>query len=225
VPTYLYGLIQAADAGRLPLVTGLQGDPVRSIRCGTLAALVSSVDSPLAGTPPDLDSIRRHDAVLRAVVEGGVTVVPIRFAQTFDDGEDPCRYLVNREHLARLLDEFAGCVEMHIVIPATRLDWARIEGTAPRSVTDDTSGPGREYLERLRETMRPYSPYSLKSLLGPTIIDEALTMVRDGSVASFAHLIRSVDVAAYRRAVEGVPGLVGAQVIGPLALHAFSGIQ
>lgn len=198
------------------------------MRCGALGAIVGTVDAGFIGSAPSLEHIRTHDAVLRAAVESGLTVVPTRFAQTFANDDEPCTHLENRPQLVRVLEEFAGCVEMHLVMTtvAGKLDWARTDTSTRReAAVDEASGPGREYLETLREAMSSSPGFALKHALGPVVVAESVTSLADGRGASFAHLVRREHLPAYRAAVAAFPALAEARLEGPLPLYTFSGVQ
>ena len=220
--TYLYGLIRDADAARVPGVAGLQGGPVRTIRCGAIAGIASTVEADRV--TPSAELIRAHDGVLRAVAEAGITALPIRFAQTFSSDDAPCEYLRDRPQLARTLETYSGCVEMHVVMStaAGQLDWARAPSA---TASPETRGPGAEYLESVRAAQARRADFTLKPMLGPVVRAENPTLLAEGRGVSFAHLIQREDIEAYREAVASFPALAEAQVVGPLPLYSFTGSE
>ena len=219
MPTYLYGLIRSVDADRVPRVAGLHGGAVRTVRCDAVAGIASTVDADTV--VPTADVIRAHDDVLRAVAEAGVTALPVRFAQTFPADESPCEYLRDRPQLARTLDAYAGCVEMHVVMPtaAGNLEWAR---ASRGNVPAELQGPGLAYLESIRAAQTGRADFALKPMLGPVVQAEHPSLLSGGRGVSFAHLIRREDIPAYREAVASFPALAEASVIGPLPLYSFT---
>ena len=216
MPTLLYGLTLPGDP--VPAaIAGLDGTSCRTVACGDLAAIVSTV----TGKPePTLDAVRAHDAVLRQCVAAGATVAAVRFGQLFDDDAacaDEVRQRSSR--VAALLRENEGCVEMRVLLPVTH-EAAAVSGP-PRD-----SAPGRAYLESLRARGDVAPNLALRPMLGPVVRAERVEgfASRRESVRgiAFAHLVERARLGEYRDAVRAVPSLSEAKIVGPLPLYSFA---
>jgi hypothetical protein len=106
---YVYGVVAAADAASISH-TGVEGSPVRSVSEGDLAALVSDV---AGGALAAAREVRAHWRVLEAV-SAQATILPVRFGTVMTDDEAVRTELLaaNAEHLAALLKELAGRVQL-----------------------------------------------------------------------------------------------------------------
>lgn len=249
--TYLYGLVLARNAPRVTgNARGLDSAPVRVVTCNELAALVSTIAEQPSAT---LDAVRSHDEALQGVIDSGVTAAAARFGQTFATDADVCRHVGDRAggggdgeaggaRIARVLEEFDGCVEMRILVA----DATAIERTgslpakaalSSRPRHDGGSGPGAAYLQRLRESEKtrggewesdPTSRPSLAAAIGSAVRAERVSALAGRGGAVFAHLVRRGEVGEYRKVVEALPALRGrdgrmaATIVGPLALYAFA---
>jgi hypothetical protein len=220
VTTYLYGLVLARSAHLVPAhITGLHATRLRVISCDSagLCALVSTLDrSPERAS---LDDIRAHDHALQSVVQHGSTTAAVRFGQTFATESDVQRHVAERaERIERVLEEFDGCVEMRVLLPMESEPRNEDAPDAPA----DASGPGRAYLERLRERGPRVSDVTLRDALGPIVRAERVEELAVGRGAVFAHLVARSDEAAYRAAIAQLPALKEARIAGPLAFYSFA---
>ena len=212
---YLYGLVLGRSAHLVPPhITGVASTAVRVIPCDEqgLGALVSTVESPPRRA--SLDDVRAHDHVLQSVVQHGSTAAAVRFGQVFASDDDVRRHLAEQgPRVARMLEEYDGCVEMRVLLADA------VEERAPAGV--DARGPGREYLESLRSGAS-VAGLTLKAALGPMVRAEHVERLgKRGAV--FSHLIARDDETGYREAVTILPVLADARVIGPLPLYSFAG--
>ena len=215
--TYLYGLVLSRSAHLVPAhITGLQATQLRVVACGSgLGALVSTLDR--APDRASLDDIRAHDHALQSVVNHGTTTAAVRFGQTFATEGDVQRHVSEHaERIERVLEEFDGCVEMRILLPME-----------PGVHTDDepvtdAMGPGRAYLERLRDRGPRLTDVALRGALGPLVRAERVEALAAGRGAVFAHLVARADETAYREAIAQLPALKEARVAGPLAFYSFA---
>jgi hypothetical protein len=217
VATYLYGLVLDRNAHLIPAhITGIGGAVVRVVACGRLGAIASSLEH--APSRPSLDDVRAHDHALQAVVHHGSTAAAVRFGQSFAGDDDMRSHLSERaERAGRLLEDFDGCVEMRVLL---RLDLER--PAAP--TVDDEIGPGRAYLERLRSerSRKHVEGLGLRDAVGPVIRAERVEELPMGRGVVFSHLIARNQEPEYRDALDGLPSLIGARVLGPLALYSFA---
>ena len=207
--TYLYGLVLARNAPRVPPGTpGVRAARVRLLPCGPLSALVSTL--PQSPDSVSLDDVRAHDAVLQAAVDAGVTVAAVRFRQIFADDDDACRHIKERsDHVSRVLEENDGAVEMRLLLPASVNSVSSVASSPPENV-----GRGRAYLEALRRQPPP----PLRRLI-PQVRGEASSSLRNG--IAIAHLVQRTDLEEYRARVATIPDLRDARIVGPLALYSF----
>lgn len=215
--TYLYGLVLNRSAHLVPAhIRGLHARPLRVISCESagLSALVSTLDR--SPERANLDDIRAHDHALQSVVQHGSTTVAVRFGETFASESEVQRHVAERaERIERVLEEFDGCVEMRVLLP---MESEPQNEDAPA----DASGPGRAYLERLRERGPRIRDVTLRDALGPIVRAEKVEQLAVGRGAVFAHLVARADEAAYRAAIAQLPALKEARVAGPLAFYSFA---
>ena len=218
---YLYGLILGRSAHLVPThIRGVGATVLRVVACeeGGLGALVSTLDR--APERASLDDVRAHDQALQAVVHHGSTAAAVRFGQTFATDDDVRRHVAERgERIARLLDQYEGCVEMRLLMALPP------EKDPPvASAIDDAMGPGRAYLERLKTTgaSERLKGIGLHDALGPVVRAERVEELPAARGVAFSHLIQRNDEPAYREAVMALPALATAQVVGPLAFYSFA---
>jgi hypothetical protein len=189
---------------------------VRVVTCNELAALVSTLDR--RPERASLDDVRAHDRALQSIVHHGCTAAAVRFGQTFGSDDEMRRHLRERaERLARLLEEYDGCVEMRLLLADV------IELEEPVAPPDPATGPGRVYLDRLKgaASQQRLEKLALHAALGPVVRAERVEGLGNRSVV-FSHLIRRADEADYRAAVAALPALSSAVIVGPLALYSFA---
>lgn len=142
-------------------VTGLYGDPVRTVVLGPLAAVVSSVpafDFSEAGLKARLENLEALEAMARghhAVVDAlaaGTTVLPLRLATVHLDDASTARMLEeSQEAFADLLGRLHGHLEWGVKVYADP-QAAPAESEEPAAATAGAAGnsPGRAYLQRRR---------------------------------------------------------------------------
>jgi hypothetical protein len=216
VATYLYGLVRASAPTDVT-VTGIADTPVRTLTCADLTAIVASLDRAVA--TPTLDTIRAHDAVLQRFVDGGATVVAVRFGQAFDDDAACCAHVDQRgARLLQLFREHDGTVEMRLLLPMREEPPA----TAPRSGDDPDVPPGRAYLESIRVRTAAMPAVRLRDAMGPIIRAERVEELPKQRGIVFSHLVHRADVDRYRDSVRALPTFATATLVGPLALYSFA---
>jgi len=219
----LYGLVLGRSAQLVPThITGVGATLLRVVACeeGGLGALVSTLDR--APERASLDDVRAHDHALQAVVHHGSTAASVRFGQTFASDDDVRRHVSERgERIARLLDEYEGCVEMRLLMTHSR---EKDASPPAASVIEEATGPGRAYLERLKSTgsSEPLKGIGLHDALGPIVRAEHVEELSAARGVVFSHLIQRVDESAYRKAIAALPALAAARVVGPLAFYSFA---
>lgn len=207
--TYLYGLVLSRNAHLLPQrMNGIGGAAVRPIVADELTALVGEVEDATAS----LETVRAHDRVMREIVRGGATAMPVRFGQAFADEAELRRHLDGRaRELADTLESMEGHVEMRLLMTLA----------AESPPVPEAKSPGTAYLESLRSANR-VAGLGLRAALGPVVRAERVEELPAGSGVAFAHLIRREEETSYRESVAAHPSLGTAKVIGPLALYAFA---
>jgi Gas vesicle synthesis protein GvpL/GvpF len=114
--TYLYGIMGPARlTGSLGHGVGYDPSPLRLVRHGRIAALVSDVSA----TEPESEGralrrdLRAHEEVVRRAMDAGA-ILPVGFGTMFDDDRQLVEELLDpSEHeLAALLEQFDGLVEL-----------------------------------------------------------------------------------------------------------------
>lgn len=137
---------------------GVGGASVERLEVGDTAGWYCRVERRLR---PELDEIRAHDAVVRAALEVGGGVVPVRFGQTLEDEAALRAHLDERGGFAAELERVRGCVEYGLRVIAAV---AASPGT--KTSPEDEASPemgtgsggagapsGRAYLERIARTL------------------------------------------------------------------------
>jgi len=212
--TYLYGLILARNAPRMPATLGLEDAPARVLRCETLGAIVSTMEGTSAR--PTLDTVRIHDAVLQAAVDAGATAAAVRFGQSFAGDDEACRHVIERgDRIARVLEQNDGCVEMRLLL-------ASVPEDDPPPALEKEIGPGRAYLESLREEKEQTEHLALRGAIGPSVRAEKVERLPRSRGVVFSHLVLRDEMGEYRHAISTLPALADAKVVGPLALYSFA---
>jgi gas vesicle protein GvpL/GvpF len=197
---------------------GLQDSAVRVLTCGALGAIVSTVERmPARAT---LDDVRAHDGVLQAVVDAGTTAAALRFGQSFAGDDEVCRHVTEHaERLAGVLEEYDGCVEVRLLL--AHAPESEPEPAKPVT-TGSGAGPGRAYLEQLRNAREHMKRLALRSALGPVVRAERVEELPRSRGVVFSHLVQRDELPAYRDAVSAIPALAEAKMVGPLALYSFA---
>ncbi|HXD49602.1 MAG TPA: GvpL/GvpF family gas vesicle protein [Gemmatimonadaceae bacterium] len=148
--THLYCIVPSDSPPAIPRgLVGIDDERVRPMPIDDVVAWVSDVERRLAVS---VAGIRAHDAVVEAALETGVTPVPARYGQRFDD-DDACRGALESRaaSIGALLDRVQGYVEMTLIItPSTAKMLRDLKPLVPKVDDDATPGAGREYLETLR---------------------------------------------------------------------------
>ena len=214
VPTHLYCLLAAASDWAVPTDTGA----VRALGVGDIVAWVATTNDKTLSREGRRAAQRamEHDQVIGRAVARGLTPVPATLADAYPSDDAAIVDISMRSaEISDSLRRIEGAVEMAVIL-AARTD-------APESESTVDQGPGRAYLERLRE---------LPALL-TTAADEVDRLVQPHALASsrrsdrdrvgLSHLIRRGDVAAYRAiALDCASGRYRMVVDGPRAPYSFA---
>jgi hypothetical protein len=193
-PLYLYAFVDRAPDG--PLGTGLAGESLKAVRCGSLLVIAGEQASPPA---PGAGSLAAHDATVRRLAEQTEALLPVRFGEWMRDEAALAAALAPRERdIAQALALVRGCVQMTLRVfgdPAPPLE-------APERVEEDTGGPGTRYLQgRRRELARSRSLPEIAALaetLRPLLRAERVRRQETGRLLGTAyHLIARGEAGAY----------------------------
>jgi hypothetical protein len=231
-PLHLYGVLDA-DAEPAPSTRGLDGRAVRVLSLGARCAWVSEVVEPrLEAT---LQRLREHDAVLRAAVAAGYSVVPSLFGRLYADEATLTAAL--EAHGAALDTAMAlvrGRVEMSLLIAPSG---------APAAPEPDhslaTRGPGHEHLRRiqgqmhgeriLRASATELGQSAARVLRGIFVAERVVENPTPPVLMARAHLVAREDIARYLPAVKMLAASAGPAlrvvVRGPGAAYSFAAVQ
>ncbi|MFB9238813.1 GvpL/GvpF family gas vesicle protein [Plantactinospora siamensis] len=160
---WVHAVTRDIEPARLAGMTGVGGGPVRPVRAGGLAAVVSTVDLAEYGAEPLrrnledmswLESVARaHHGVIDAVARLG-PVVPARLATVYLDDERVAGTLVeHRRAVADALDRVSGRVEWGVkayAAPAAANPAGSPGAGARGAARAGAGGAGRAYLLRRR---------------------------------------------------------------------------
>jgi hypothetical protein len=207
----LYGILFAVRTS--PGGDGIDAQPLRSVRCGKLTAVVSDL-------PRDLElreeSLRAYAGVVESLGRLG-TVLPARFGTTFK-GDDAVRHFLTAQErrLENLGARVHGALEMGVRLPATG---------APRS--DARERPGSGYLlGRLGEHRHAEQLATRIEGAAADLVRQSVVRVspRRGTLLQAAYLVEREATAVFtdRMRALGEDDLV---VTGPWQPYSFSGLE
>jgi Gas vesicle synthesis protein GvpL/GvpF len=227
---YVYGVVDAADAGAMPVRTVLEGG---------LAALVADV---APGSVQAAKAVREHWRVLDAAVESA-TVLPLRFGTVMSDDQAVREELLgpNAEHLAELLADLRGRVQ--VTVKGTYVDDGLMRGVvagspAVKALRERLKGLPEEasYFERVRlgelvaaEVERHREAETARALaeLDPHAVGSRAEAASGPDAAfNLAFLVERERLGAFDEAVGALAGELGGRIavrgIGPLAPYSFA---
>jgi len=166
--SYVYALSRAGTAldSTAPRLTGLEDGPLRTVTCGELSALVSSVpagtysEEGMRARLEDLSELaavaRTHHAVIEAAY-ATTTVLPMRLATVYlDDARVRSMLHERRTDFGELLSWLDGHVELGVKVyadPHVAATAPPDPAPAPGSASAPVS-PGRAYLQQRRAQRR-----------------------------------------------------------------------
>jgi hypothetical protein len=227
---YVYGVVDAADAGAMP---------VRVVEEGGLAALVADVQP---GSVQAAKAVREHWRVLDAAVEKA-TVLPLRFGTVMADDQAVREELLgaNAEHLAGLLDELGGRVQ--VTVKGTYVDDGLMRGVvagspAVRALRERLKGLPEEagYFERVRlgelvaaevdRHREADTAQALAALEPRAVASRVETASAPDAAFNVAFLVARADLGAFDEAVGALAGTLSGRIavrgVGPLAPYSFA---
>lgn len=212
---YVFALVDAAPDGRLG--RGLRG-PLRARRAaGAFVIAERRADVP----PPELGSLRRHQAVVSRLARAVPAILPVRFGTLLE--EDALDEALH-ERDEDIADAFA------LVRHRVQFTWrcARPPGgraRTPRLPPGPAAG-GTEYLRRAATAAKPVPPASFRLLrdrLHSLVVRETFQAASNGVPDTLYHLIDKAAVKRYRARADALtlttPALT---VTGPWPPFAFA---
>jgi hypothetical protein len=234
---YVYGIVEA-EGPALELPGGVAGAAPSVHACGSVAAIVSpfAAGQPV-GRPTD---VKAHEQLLRAVLEGRDTVLPIRFGSLYPDAASLDRELLvpRAAELEQLLAEFKDVVELELRVLYPDLN------ALLRELVD-----GDPKLSRLSRKARESGSYHAQIELGESTVaafeqrraadrglvrDRLAPLVRDWRerdelpervAGQFAFLVERPHLAEFEetaeRLAEQVYGRLRLRLVGPLPPYNF----
>ena len=177
---FVYGILPA-DIDVAPEMSGMGGRPLRVVRSGDLAALVSELDG--SGRPGSPDDLRTHREILDAAA-AEVPILPVHFG-TVLASED----VVAEELLTADRDEFAAALEQLDGHAEFIVRGRYVEGT----ILDELSSEIKQ-AARLRDTIRRKDSDAIRDARAE------LDVILDEGVAAW----RKEDTQALQKAMEGI---------------------
>ena len=181
---------------------GVGGAPVELRRTGRLACWVS----PLDGVPdPTVEEIRRHNAVVGAVLATGHSPLPVRYGQWLADEASLAERLgAGASEYLRALERVRDAVELGVrVLDPEPASFAPAELPAPEG-----RGAGTAYMRALSARLESERrtdfrgreiAESLRATLGSIVRAERIDALRSrNGVVSIAHLVERSGVETYR---------------------------
>ncbi|MFI1741774.1 GvpL/GvpF family gas vesicle protein [Streptomyces sioyaensis] len=164
--SYVYALSRAGTAldTTAPQLTGLDDGPLRTVTCGELSALVSSVpagaysEEGMRARLEDLSELaavaRTHHAVIEAAY-ATTTVLPMRLATVYlDDARVRSMLHERRADFGELLTWLEGHVELGVKVYADPREAVAAPPVPAPASTPAPVSPGRAYLQQRRAQRR-----------------------------------------------------------------------
>jgi len=229
---HLYGVVEGPTTAAPP-IAGLDGRPVRVLSLGDRHAWVSDAAAPkLEATPK---RIKEHDAVLRAAIEAGYSVVPSLFGRLHADDSSLVAALEQRAHAVETAMELVrDRVEMSLLVVPSGSPPAADEGG---SVEGESAG--HEHLRRIRNQIHAERillasaaevAQSASRSLGELFVAERVVENPVPPIlAALAHLVSRDDVARYLRVAKlqatAANSALRIAVRGPGAAYSFAAVQ
>jgi len=202
---------------------GVEGEPLRLVRCGSVALLVGETEA----TPqPHRLNLERHDALIRCVAAGVPAILPARFALIVDD-DHRLRALVNTRsaELRRGLRYVTGREQMTLRVRASATSRSARGRARPPA---RAGGPGQAYL--IARAGALHSPpeadvTDLLQRLSTVVHGERSTRAQARTMLTLYHLIdrgRAADYLAIIREYTSGRERVTVRVSGPFPPYAFA---
>ena len=201
---HVYGVV-GRPAPALAATAGLDGAPLRAVRAGGLAAVVSEHPAP---GPPTPARLVEHERVLQALLPGGV--VPVRYGTSAADDAAVAELVgAGAERFGRLLGLVSGRRELGIRI--------HLAGAEPPART------GTEYLlGRLdRRLAATRLAGEVDRALGPLAVDRRLLGTRPE--LRLAYLVDAGRLGRFRAAVSALRCAQPVVCTGPWPAYSFVG--
>jgi hypothetical protein len=239
---YVYGIVSAADADKLPHTEGLEGTTgvVRAVVADDLAAIVSDLEP--GHTPGRREDLDAHRRVLSETVER-TTTIPMRFGHVLED-DDAVRERVLARHanvLGELLRSLDGHVQMMVRafdanegllrdVLAADPELAR-ESAALKSQPEPAAHAARvrfgERLAKAVDARRAEVESALVDELSPLAVDIQLEPPNSERVVCSAQLlVRREDRPALDERVralgDALRGFMAFRYVGPLPPYSFA---
>lgn len=227
MPTYLYLLLPSGSEPPPTALRGLADAPVRALEAAELVAWVSTLDRV---PPPSVAAAREHDRVAASALATGLTPLPARFGQRYEDDDRCVADIISRAtSLVESLGRVAGAVEM--IVGATLAPG----GENLTATSAAPPGSGRAHMERLRAQANMERNLlnraravagAVRSVVADLVRAEELTVRHSPRpVLSLSHLVARDDAAVYqaRLAASLIEGITGSLAIGgPTAPYSFA---
>ena len=213
MPTHLYCLLAAESDSAPPTDAG----DVRALRIGDIVAWVATTADEKTSREGSraAQQVVEHDRVIAHALARDVTPVPATLADPYPSDQAAIADIAKRrDEITESLRRVDGTVEMAVILAAP----AAVSAPLP----DGDPGPGRTYLERLRE-----GPKLLKSIsdeLDRRLEGVALVSSRraERDRIGLSHLVRRRDVDAYRAIARDFASKQYRMVVdGPRAPYSF----
>jgi hypothetical protein len=226
VSVYVYALVAKAPSARLG--SGMSGEALRVVNCGSLLAVVGDMSAPPAVTST---ALREHDRTIRRMTAITDAVLPMRFGSMVGEELELARCLEPAAAaLEMALDRVAGREQMTVRIYERHARVERVTGDAVAPAAAADLGPGARYLLERRRTLENTQPCAaLDAMLAASApFIRAQRIESHGSpplLASVHHLIDRGQGEAYAAALESAAAeLVDAAVAvsGPWPPYAFA---
>ena len=211
-------------------VTGVTGEPLRTVSVDGIAAIVGEIRRRPAASNRNL---RQYATVVESIAARVPAILPARFGTTFDDAAELMLVLRSRRAWIReRLRAVRGRVQMMIRLvsesesgDASLVSQSRAAGRA-RVRLEHRSTQGTQYLQRRLELARQAREVRELEPIRPPIrrFVKVERVERHGGIATVYHLVPRAQAERYRDAVVRAAQENGIRlaVSGPWAPYAFA---
>jgi Gas vesicle synthesis protein GvpL/GvpF len=232
---HLYGVVR--ENAQLPgMIRGRQGAPLRLVRVGPVAAIVSDVD---AEDRVRRDDLLAHAHVLEAVVEDS-TVLPMRFGTIVDSDAEVAENVLRagESRLVSLLDRFDGLQQLTVRAVHDEDEVLRavlMENASLRALRDSMSNGGDTHATKLElGRMVLDSIEAIRQIDAATLVDSLTPLAHDISIEDSSKGYQVLDAAllvnradrpsvdaAIARISRDLPSRIRLRYVGPQPPYAF----
>lgn len=218
MPLYVFALVDEKPRGRPG--TGLAGGLIAQPVAGGFAIVERRADVP----PPELGSLKKHDAVVTRLADAVPAILPVRFGTLLESEEIDEALLDRDDEIAEAFDVVRGRQQFTWRRAAPRRQGGRTGARAPQGA--HLAASGTAYLRAAARAARPAPPAVFRGVrekLRPLVAAERYQSATATLPDSLYHLVDRGSAARYRLVAEKLASVSPPlRVSGPFPPFAFA---